>query len=627
MAVIFPDPCPSKATAGERRVHALLRNHLPGEFTAWYEPDVRGRQPDFTVLSPTFGLLILEVKGWHAGHIARADGHEFVLERVEGGTKRVESHKNPLRQAREYMFRMVGELGRPEFVILHQADGEHRGKLRFPCGYGVVLTSITRAQFDNARLTAVLPAEKVLCKDELETLATSPETDLVSRLRAMFEVSFPFEPLTEDQWKTIKGVLHPEVVVRKRPARAGSVRDDQPLLPGAVSLEVLDAEQEQMARSLGDGHRIIFGVAGSGKTVLLLARLRFLLGRAPGLRVLVLCYNKALAAYLAEQVGADPLLRGAVVRHFHSWAARWAASSKELDESFDDYEARLVRTILQAAPHVSEAEKYDAILIDEAHDFEPDWLRCVTGLLRGGPQGELLIAVDGAQSLYGRPRAFTWKSVGVEASGRTRQLSRNYRNTKQIVEFAWQVTQAALADEAPSETHVRVLPTKARRTGQSPSYRGCASVNEEHAFIARQIAEFRAQGLLESEIAVLYPRREGNRIDALCRRLREHVAVSWVSNENDPAGGVRSLARPGVRLMTIHAAKGLEFPAAIVTAVDQLPSPFDPDERRDANLLYVGLTRALEHLVVTWAGRSAFTERIERSPRAARIAELAAPSR
>ena len=60
--------------------------------------------------------------------------------------------------------------------------------------------------------------------------------------------------------------------------------------------------------------------------------------------------------------------------------------------------------------------------------------------------------------------------------------------------------------------------------------------------------------------------------------------------------------------MTIHASKGLEFPAVIVSAVDQLPNPMEPDEVRDGNLLYVGLTRAIDQLAVTWTGRSAFTD-------------------
>jgi hypothetical protein len=109
------------------------------------------------------------------------------------------------------------------------------------------------------------------------------------------------------------------------------------------------------------------------------------------------------------------------------------------------------------------------------------------------------------------------------------------------------------------------------------------------------VAGFKARGLAERDIAVLYPRRERDRIDALCRVLRETCAVSWVSNEADPDGGVRSLTGPGVRLMTVHAAKGLEFPAVVVSAVDQLPSPMGPDEVRDGDLLYGGLTRATDH--------------------------------
>ena len=116
---------------------------------------------------------------------------------------------------------------------------------------------------------------------------------------------------------------------------------------------------------------------------------------------------------------------------------------------------------------------------------------------------------------------------------------------------------------------------------------------------------------------MLYPRKERDRIDALCRRLRQSNEVCWISNESDANGGVRSIARPGIRLLTIHSSKGLEFPAVIVSALDQLPNPIVPDELRDSNLLYVGLTRAIDHLAVTWFGHSDFTDRILRSTKAA----------
>ena len=110
MAILIPDSCPSKATAGEKRVHALLRDALPDHFTAWYEPVVQGRHPDFTLLADDFGLLMLEVKGWYAGQIARATDDEVELHRSEGGQVHVEMHKHPIRQVREYLFAMMGEL-------------------------------------------------------------------------------------------------------------------------------------------------------------------------------------------------------------------------------------------------------------------------------------------------------------------------------------------------------------------------------------------------------------------------------------------------------------------------------------------------------------------------------------
>ncbi|CAN5800191.1 NERD domain-containing protein/DEAD/DEAH box helicase [soil metagenome] len=616
MAIMIPDACPSRATQGEKRTYALLRDALPDHFHTWYEPDIRGRHPDFTVLADDFGLLLLEVKGWYAGQIARVNDHEVELHRTEAGQVQVEVHKNPNRQVREYVFALMDELARPEYAILHNLDGEHRGKLGFPCGHGVILTNISREQLAEAELSAFFPPERALCRDELTELARASDRAVIRRLKQLFPAPFPFEPLTEDQSRTIKGVLHKEVIVRRRPATPASVPGGQGLLPGAIALDVLDAQQEQLARSMDGGHHVVFGIAGSGKTVLLLARARLFIERDPAARVLVLCYNKALAAFLADQLAGDPKTRKIEVRNFHSWAARKTGLRLRDDEPFDDYEARVVGAMLRGLDQYPDSEKYDAILIDEGHDFAPDWFRIASGMLRGGAEGDLLIGLDAAQSLYGRSRSFTWKSVGVQAQGRSRRLSRNYRNTKPILEFAWQVAQSLVRDEGGSETHVRVLPEKASRQGPIPRYKGCATVLEEQTLIVRLVAEFRSLGLADREIAVLYPRRERDRIEALCRRLREDFEVCWVSNESDPAGGVRSIARAGVRLLTIHSSKGLEFPAVIVSAVDLLPNPMEPDEVRDSNLLYVGLTRAIDHLAVTWSGRSRFTDRILRSTKA-----------
>ena len=338
--------------------------------------------------------------------------------------------------------------------------------------------------------------------------------------------------------------------------------------------------------------------------------------------MLVLCYNKALAAYLAAQVGDDPSVRNIEVRHFDSWLSRLIRLQKSVGEDWDAFRSRMMAGLLGTLDFWSDSDRYDAVLIDEAHDFQPDWFRCATAMLRGGPDGDLLIALDGAQSLYGRDRAFTWKSVGVRAVGRARRLDRNYRNTKQILEFAWQVAQSPIVDEEETETNVRVLPRKASRQGPIPAYRGCASAADEAVLIARLIEQLKARGFADREIAVLSPRnvrgRPGvpGRIDALRAVMGAAGEVCWLSAEQDAASLRRAMAGPGVRLLTIHAAKGLEFRAVILAALDLLPNPIDRDQDRDGRLLYVGLTRANDELYVTWAGKSDFTDRVQRSTKA-----------
>jgi len=65
--------------------------------------------------------------------------------------------------------------------------------------------------------------------------------------------------------------------------------------------------------------------------------------------------------------------------------------------------------------------------------------------------------------------------------------------------------------------------------------------------------------------------------------------------------------QPRVTLMTLHAAKGLEFPVVFLTGMEEGVFPHarslsDPEEiEEERRLCYVGLTRARERLYLTWA--------------------------
>jgi hypothetical protein len=609
---MIPEVCPSKATVGEKRLFAILSRVLPEDYSVWYEPSVNSRHPDFLVLGGSFGLLTLEVKGWYAGQIKRASDGDVDLEKREGEKAFVQTLRNPILQAREYMFRTMDALVAEP--LLRNPDGRHQGKLCFPCGYGVVFNNITRDGLDAVGLSEVFPPAKALCRDDLDALESATPEAALGTLKRLFAVQFPFKELTHDQFRTIQGTIYKEVMVKPRAPTARSVPQGQAIPAGARVLDVLDPDQELAARSVGAGHRLLVGVAGAGKTVVLIARARMLAGEGAGRKILFLCYNSSFAAYVNSKLHEA---RNVHVLTFRKWAEarsgvpRWDRER----ETFEEYEERLGLAMLRASEGWREAERYDAVLVDEAIDFQPDWIRCCVRALKDREAGDLLVAVDGAQSIYGRDSSFTWKSVGVNAVGRTKELRVNFRNTAEIITFAWLVAQGKERDGEGTEAHARVWPKSAKRQGPKPSYRACAGTGEERAVVARAVQHFKSLGVAESEIAVLYPRAVGDRINELYRFLGEG-SVCWMTNDKDWKARHEFMARPGVRLCTIHSAKGLEFQAVVFACLDQLPSPLSGDEAADANLMYVGLTRATEHLLVTWSGRSAFTDRVEQSSKA-----------
>jgi hypothetical protein len=305
MAIMIPDGCPSKASAGEKRLFNLFRNLLPDNFAAWYEPVVKGRYPDFVLLADSFGLLVIEVKGWYAKHIQQVTDTEVQRLVAEGDQTHVETEINPVRQVREYMYSLVDLL--KQQPLLRNNEGEHQGKLVFPCGYGVLFTNIKRAEAEQGGWASVFPPNQVLFRDELDSLeSANSDRETIRRLGQMFLLSFPSDPLTEDQLKTIRGVIHKEVVVKSWPASKTSLPTGQEPPEGAAVLEVLDPTQEQAAKTIGDGHRIIAGVAGSGKTILLQARAKLLATEGPHKRILLLCYNRVLGTYLKGVFTDDP---------------------------------------------------------------------------------------------------------------------------------------------------------------------------------------------------------------------------------------------------------------------------------------------------------------------------------
>ncbi len=87
--------------------------------------------------------------------------------------------------------------------------------------------------------------------------------------------------------------------------------------------------------------------------------------------------------------------------------------------SVDYYDEEILPSMLMKKLNkISESRKWDAVLMDEAQTFFSSWLKAGVKALKDPENGELSIVSNGNQSLYKR-RGVTWKSIGIEAVGRT----------------------------------------------------------------------------------------------------------------------------------------------------------------------------------------------------------------
>ncbi|NES04930.1 MAG: AAA family ATPase [Okeania sp. SIO2F4] len=605
MAQIIPDRIPAKASAGEKRLYNIL-SRLPDDFSVWYEPNIDGRYPDFIILSPDFGVLIIEVKGWNFKDILKAKSDYFEIKSKQDGRKTNE--KSPLLQGRDYLFKILDRL--KKHPVLTRQSGNYQGKLCFPVGVGAVMSNITYKKASEYQLDQqILPIKKVIYRDELLNWEEGkvPNEIIIQRFQEMFEIKFNFPKLTPDQITTIKGSIYPEIVIREEKATPDSVPDNIQFLPSDTILKILDFRQEGLAKSIGDGHRIFLGVAGSGKTLLLTSRAKYLLNRNQNYKILVVCYNVSLAAYLRSVLHQDsqnPQYQNIEVTNFHKWANSIIGDSE--NQQRENYDEFIAEATLKQLSNYSDDQKYDAILIDEAHTFVPSWFKCCVNALKDSENGDLMIVADGNQSIYQRGN-FTWISVGIKARGRTItkkfDLDKNYRNTQQILLAASGILKPIndRVNQSLEEQEISfplIQPTQALREGEIPELYLASDSEQQDKSIIKTIQKLHKSGLDFNEIAIIY--RYNTRLKSIISMMNQSdIPTYWVSKDRKSKAKY-NLNLKGVRIITFESSLGLEFKAVLLIWLEQFDDCIGKN-KTDAEILarrkiYVGMTRAKEYL-------------------------------
>ncbi len=544
--------------------------------------------------------------------------------------------------------------------------GEYQGRFIFPFGHFAVLSNMTADQLANHHcgdLTQVFPANKVVTRDVLQYWVDEEIAGekLANICQNFFNPFWEFPPLNPSQIDALRSIIHPEIllsvdkdtVVKNEESSVSTpvplklkVENEPQVSPESAptpaprksipieiteespppEIKVLDLRQENNARRIGQGHRIIYGVAGSGKTVLLIAKARLLSDQQPEAQILFLCYNVTLAAYLRDAVRS---CTNVTVRHFDGWA-KANNCVRRLGESNEEFGERFLLTLENGC---NDSYRYDAILIDEAQDFAVSWYKCCLAAMQDPNDGDLIIVGDGSQGLYGR-RKISWNKIGINARGRTISerfnLDKNYRNVREIVElaaiFSTPPEEEENQQEAESIRSLFVDPQKCSRRGVQPVLVKSKNRRDECTVvlsIVKNLLDGKWFGksidpLKPEEIAIFYPlayRNERPLLQHLVEGLGDLASVIWLTDP-DNRKARNQVNEPGIKVQTIYSAKGLQYRAVILMWADHLPRQFEnTSEAEDRCLMYVGITRPEDYLVISASDNSKFIREIENSRR------------
>lgn len=602
MATLIPSLGAARFDArGELRLAERLKDFLEDNAWVWHNIPVGsfGRHPDFVVLHPQQGIVVLEVKDWRLDTISGATNTHVELLTDQG----VVSVESPFSQVRGYMFNVVNTLKRDPLLVIE--SGSFKGQPAFPFGHGVVFTNITRKQYEQTDLHEIFPAERCIFRDEM-TESVDPGS---FRERVWQMVSRRIGPgLSLPQIDRVRALIFPEVRIRQLALSLDEVPAESSPVEDRV-LAVMDMQQELLARSMGDGHRIVRGVAGSGKTLVLAFRAEQI-ARAATRPVLLLSYANGIAGWLENSMQDRGVEDKVNVSTFHSWCWKMLRTydiAVPSEKDILDYGARLeaaVNIVVDAVERgLIPGGQYDAVLIDEAHDFEPQWLALATKMVNPDTKS-LMIVYDDAQAIYkGRARP-VWKQLGIEASGRTTVLKVNYRNTAQILRFARRFAADVIGAPgvcADNEDSI-LIPEDGGRQGVEPVVRKCVDYDGEAHAISEWLLARHAAGYKWGQMAVLYPKHYiGERFE---KTLAKYEIPADVAHNH---GNRVQLDMDAVRLLSMHSAKGLEFPCVAIGGLGALGAESVED---DVRLTYVAITRATHEAFLTYSNMSALVDRL-----------------
>ena len=351
----------------------------------------------------------------------------------------------------------------------------------------------------------------------------------------------------------------------------------------------------------------ITGPAGSGKSLVLMARARKYAQLFPEYVISFITFNQSLKRYFEDELKEFPNI---LVESFGEFTRRRG-------DKFHFYYKRNGER-QNVSEHQTEIEyrnaKYngitrdvDAIFIDEVQDFFPSWIRyCIETQRRD--RGGATVAGDLTQAIY---RENDVSSAITSYDYVKVELPVSYRSTQEILQVTEHLTgikhNLERSPHGPKPDLVRINPIAKKN-----------ALNE--ALIADVIEILRHKGVRERDIGILVTKNHQRYSirQELETKLSEafHFDVQVASIEKGAADRL-NLEEDSIKLTTVYNAKGLEFSIVFLIGLDEIWDQEEDDEeliKRAESLMLVGPTRAKDRLFIYFKKDNVYFDRLSKHP-------------
>ena len=627
---------------------ALIRGFDLPDATVLCEPSLArksNRPPDAVVLDPVAGVHVVEVKGVRLDQVEAIEPGGLLQIRYDG---LVHKAKSPVAQARMAMF-----------DIKNAAERAFEGELAIPFKYWVVMPSIRRSEWlERWGRDAFAPSELLFAEDL---------PGLAHKMKEFGRRQLDNQGLrrwSTDQFACVGKAFGDSSVLYHVPEDREARRVPEATLgelfdEAAESYKTLSDEQQRLsAQDWSGGPRLVRGVAGSGKTIVLannLAR-RLTRGRNDDTpffeksrerpRLLAVCYNRTLVPFLRQKIDlahrqrtGGPLAEDTVeVWHYNRllwhlsrkglWRYQAVESSDEAGRAMQ-YLAEL-KYVREHQPELLGAASYDAIYVDEGQDFLEDDFQLLKGLCRTPGEGEpnLAIFYDDAQNLLGRVRP-NWKSLGLDLQrgNRSQIMTQCFRSTRPIVEASFNVLYGRFGDSkvgVPTKLFGDVATLEGKglvedkgnryevrfavRDGMPPRLTIASDLREEYRLLVERLRWLVEEQRVRPEDILVLAQSWG-RIVGFARAVEAAALPSIVEVHVARTDQDRNLRRRGcLTLSTVASAKGYDAYCVLMASAHDFPT--DVTGRAS---FYVGCTRAIEYLEVFAHQKSGLVAEMERA--------------